>query len=89
MIVEDVYNLHYLDDWKTSSCKVEVVVNREGESGVLNGRLLKQTFMSLSRILWKIWDYVFADVIHFCLTYLDFLYLMIGFVSIGSFDDNV
>ena len=50
-------------------------------SCVLNGRLLKQTFMSLSRILWKIWDYVFADVIHFCLTYLDFCYLMIGSVS--------
>lgn len=30
--MEDVYNLGYPDDWKTSSCKAEVVVNREGES---------------------------------------------------------
>ena len=30
--MEDVYNLRYLDDWKTSSCKAEIVVNREGES---------------------------------------------------------
>ena len=46
----------------------------------LNGRLLNQTFMSLSQILWKIWDNAIADVIHFCLTYLDLRYLMIGSV---------
>ena len=30
--------------------------------------------------VWKIWDNAIADVIHFCLTYLDLRYLMIGSV---------